>query len=211
MFIFAKGKGLKMISTKAQKGQTCYFLYIEILDCLGDASPFCAHFVQLDAEYTCSRYGRACCKSCGFVKFNSLFARSAKNDPSILKARSQIDSVMVKVADPNSLIDLRKDFLHTVDESVQLKKAGIANTTPKPTTPKPPRTKFSSMNLRNGPNSRTRRPTRRLFNMPSSRPAASNRPAAKPRPNGFNRIRQRLQNLRSSFAARRTSGRRSFG
>lgn len=94
---------------------------------MGDASPFCAHFVQLDAEYTCSRYGRACCRSCGFVKFNSLFARSAKNDPSILKARSRIDSVMVKVADPNSLIDLRKDFLHTVDESVQLENAGISD------------------------------------------------------------------------------------
>lgn len=179
---------------------------------MGDASPFCAHFVQLDAEYTCSRYGRACCRSCGFVKFNSLFARSAKNDPSILKARSQIDSVMVKVADPNSLIDLRKDFLHTVDESVQLKNAGISNTTPKPTTPKPPRKKFSTMNRRTlGPNSRTRRPTRRLFNRPSSRPAANNQPAATSRPRGFNRIRQRLQNLRGSLAERRTSGRRFFG
>lgn len=171
---------------------------------MGDASPFCAHFVQLDAEYTCSRYGRACCRSCGFVKFNSLFARSAKNDPSILKARSRIDSVMVKVADPNSLIDLRKDFLHTVDESVQLENAGISNSTPKPTTPKPPRKKFSPMNRRRfGPNSRTRRPTRRLFNRPSRRPAASNRPAPTPRPRGFNRLRQRLQNLRGSLAGRR--------
>lgn len=171
---------------------------------MGDASPFCAHFVQLDAEYTCSRYGRACCRSCGFVKFNSLFARSAKNDPSILKARSRIDSVMVKVADPNSLIDLRKDFLHTVDESVQLENAGISNSTPKPTTPKPPRKKFSPINRRRfGPNSRTRRPTRRFFNRPSQRPAASNRPAPTPRPRGFNRLRQRLQNLRGSLAGRR--------
>lgn len=69
-------------------------------------------------EYICLRYGRVCCRLCGFVKFNSFFVCFVKNDFLILKVRFWIDLVMVKVVDLNSFIDLRKDFLYIVDELV---------------------------------------------------------------------------------------------
>ncbi|XP_061178344.1 uncharacterized protein LOC133186979 [Saccostrea echinata] len=146
--------------------------------CVEDASQFCEYFVKENPIYVCENYRPVCCKSCKPYPVNALFARSAKGNTQLTKTQIQIDSVLKKASDPNTVVDLNKDHLKDIPEAKQLEKAGIKDRPKKPERKKFQSRRFlnlkrTSGNTRRPANTRTRGTanTRRLrLNQRTARP-----------------------------------------